>query len=82
VAEAPGQDARRVVQGEVPRDEEQQAGDDRSVDAEGTWGTQAPLPPGGATGTREPQEHTRLRTAHSILSRRPHDGQPMYRPAS
>jgi hypothetical protein len=77
VAKAPGQDARRVVQGEVARDEEEQAGDDRAVDAERPLGAQVPLPPGGETGTREPQEHTRLRTAHSILSKRPHDGQPM-----
>ena len=77
MAEPPRQDPRRVVQGEVARDQEEQAGDDRAVDAEGAGSAQAPLPPVEATGTREPQEHTRLLTAHSILSRRPHEGQPM-----
>jgi hypothetical protein len=77
VAEPPREDARRVVEGEVARDEEQQAGNDGAVDAEGPRRAQAPPPPGDATGTRDPQEHTRLRTAHSILRRRPQDGQPM-----
>jgi hypothetical protein len=77
VAKAPGQDPGRIVEGEVPRDEEKQAGNDRAVDAERPLCAQAPLPPDGETGTREPQEHTRLRTAHSILNNRPHDGQPM-----
>ena len=77
VGEPPGQHARRVVQGEVARQQQQQAGDHRAVDAEGPVGAQAPLPPGAdETGTRAPQEHTRLRTAHSIFSRRPHEGQP------
>ena len=77
VGEPPGQDARRVVQGEVARQQQQQPGDHRAVDAERPVGAQAPLPPGAnETGTRAPQEHTRLRTAHSIFSRRPHEGQP------
>ncbi len=77
VREPPGQDARRVVEDEVPRQEQEQAGDDRAVDADGPVGAQAPLPPGEETGTRAPQEHTRLRTAHSIFSRRPQAGHPM-----
>ena len=63
---------------EVAGQQQQQAGDDRAVDAEGPVGAQAPLPPeADETGTRAPQEHTRLRTAHSIFSRRPQAGQPM-----
>ena len=77
VEEAPGQDPRRVVESEVAGDEKQKAGNDRPVDADRPMRGQAPLPPDEETGTREPQEHTRLRTAHSILSRRPHAGQPM-----
>ena len=77
VGEPPGQHSGRVVEREVPRQEEEEAGDHRSVDAEGPVAAQAPLPPGEEeTGTRAPQEHTRLRTAHSIFSRRPHEGQP------
>jgi len=65
------------VEGEVPRDEEQQAGDDRAVDTEAPAVAQAGFPSGVVTGIRAPQEHTRLRTAHSILSRRPQAGHPM-----
>ena len=77
VGEPPGQHSGRVVEREVARQQEEEAGDHRAVDAEGPVAAQAPLPPGeGETGTRAPQEHTRLRTAHSIFSRRPHEGQP------
>ena len=77
VGEPPGQHSGRVVQREVARQQQQQPGDHRAVDAEGPVAAQAPLPPGAKeTGTRAPQEHTRLRTAHSIFSRRPHEGQP------
>jgi len=66
------------VKREVARQQQQQAGDHRAVDAEGPVGAQAPLPPGAKeTGARAPQEHMMLRTAHSIVSRRPHEAQPM-----
>jgi hypothetical protein len=71
------QDAGRIVEGEVARDEQQQAGNDRPVDAEGLTVAQLRFPSGRVTGTRAPQEQTRLRTAHSIFSRRPQVGHPM-----
>jgi hypothetical protein len=76
VREAPGQDAGRVVEREVPRHQQQQAGDDRTVQAEAVSGPQLRVPLGGVTGRRAPQEHTTLRTAHSILRKRPHAGHP------
>jgi hypothetical protein len=66
---------------EVPRHQEEEARNDRPVEGDPPPLAQAPFPVDGTIGTRAPQEHTRLRTAHSIFRRRPQDGQPMYRPA-
>ena len=74
VGEPPGEHARRVVEGEVACDEEQQPGNDGEVDADPAR-PQTSFP-SFVTGTRAPHEQTRLRTAHSIFSRRPHVGQP------
>jgi hypothetical protein len=75
VRQPPGEHARRVPQHEVAREQQQQAGDDGAVDREPA-AAQAPFP-SGVTGTRDPHEQTRLRTAHSIFSSRPQAGQPM-----
>ncbi len=74
--QTPGEDPRRVVERKVARHEQQQAGHDRPVEPEAALGLQLPVPPGGVTGRRAPQEHTTLLTAHSILRKRPHEGQP------
>ncbi len=76
MGQPPREDAGRVVEGEVAGDEEQQAGDDRAVRAKRPTVAQAGFPSGVVTGTRAPQEHTRLRTAHSIFRRRPQAGHP------
>jgi hypothetical protein len=75
VRQPPGQHARRIVEREVARDEQQQPGDDRPVDPQAAR-LQLEDPSGGVTGSRAPQAHTTLRTAHSILRKRPQDGQP------
>jgi hypothetical protein len=65
------------VEGEVAGDEEQETGHDRAVDAKRPPLAQTRFPSAVVTGTRAPQEHTRLRTAHSIFRRRPQAGHPM-----
>ncbi len=75
VCEPPGQHARRIVEREVPRDEQQQRGNDGAVDAQAAR-LQLRDSSGGETGRRAPQAHTTLRTAHSILRKRPQEGQP------
>ena len=57
-------------------DEEKEPGNNRRVEGDAPRGGQVSLSSGGETGTGDPQEHTRLRTAHSILRRRPQAGQP------
>jgi hypothetical protein len=81
VQETPREHARRIVEREVPGHQQEQAGNHGPVEGDPPKLAQAPFPAGGTIGTRAPQEHTRLRTAHSIFRRRPQDGQPMYRPA-
>jgi hypothetical protein len=76
VRQPPGEDAQRVVERKVPGEEQEQAGDDGAVEREAPAFAQAPFPSVESTGMRDPQEQTRLRTAHSILSSRPHDWQP------
>ena len=76
VQEAPGQDARRIVECQVARDQEEEGGNDGRVRRETEGGGQ-PTSRGSVEGsTRAPHEQTRLRTAHSIFSRRPHTVQP------
>jgi hypothetical protein len=70
------------VESEVAGDEEQEARHDGGVDARPATLAQTRFPSAVVTGTRAPQEHTRLRTAHSIFRRRPQAGHPKYRPAS
>jgi hypothetical protein len=66
------------VQREIARDQEEESGNDRAVDAEAASLCQACFPSGGSstTGMRAPHEQTRLRTAHSIRSSLPHARQP------
>ena len=75
--EPPREHARRVVGREVAGHEEEEPRDDRAVYWEAAASSQAPVSPVALTGIRDPQEHTRLRTAHSMRSRRPHAGHPM-----
>jgi hypothetical protein len=70
------------VESEVAGDEEQEARHDRAVDAKRPTLAQTRFPSAVVTGTRAPQEHTRLRNAHPIFRRRPQEGHPMYWPAS
>lgn len=76
----PGQDARRIVQSEVARDEKQQARNDETVEARrgprNGRSRRSYLSPGGRGSTRAPHEQTMLRVAHWMLSRRPHLPQP------
>ena len=78
MGQAPRENAQRIVERQVPGQQQQQAGNDGAVERKApAWaGPQAPFPSAGSTGIRDPQEHTRLRTAHSILNSRPHAGQP------
>ncbi|MGE5126882.1 MAG: hypothetical protein ACM3PV_11365, partial [Betaproteobacteria bacterium] len=69
--------ARRVVQGEIAGDEQQEPGNHCAVEREGALLAQSSFPSGGGAGMRAPQEQTRLRTGHSIRSSRPHAWQPM-----
>jgi len=77
VGETPREDPRRVVEEEIPGQQQQEAGNDGAVESEGPTLAQLCLPSGRVRGTLAPQEHTRLRTAHSIFRRRPQAGQPM-----
>ena len=81
VEQAPGQHPRWVEERQVSREEKEEPGDDRGVEGDAPGRGQALSPPDGATGTGDPQEHTRLRTAHSIFRSRPQAGHPKYRPA-
>jgi hypothetical protein len=82
VKQAPGQDPDGVEEGDVAGDEKEKTGNDRRVEGKAPRRGQVSLSSDGVTGTGDPHEQTRLRTAHSILRRRPQAGQPMYRPAS
>jgi len=77
VGETPREDPRRVVEEEISGQQQEEPGNDGAVESEGPTLAQLRLPSGGVTGTLAPQEQTRLRTAHSIFSRRPQAGQPM-----
>jgi hypothetical protein len=77
VEEAPRQHAGRVVGREVAGHEEEEPRHDGTVYWEAAARDQAPVSRLALTGMRDPQEHTRARTAHSIRSRRPHAGHPM-----
>ncbi len=77
VEETPREDPDGVEERQVARDEKEEPGDDRRVEGDAPGRGQVSLSSGGATGTGDPQEQTRLRTAHSILRRRPQAGQPM-----
>ena len=84
VEQPPGQDSGRIVQEQVPRDQQEEGGDDGGIETGEAGLRRGPglcfqpyFPLTGVTVTRAPQEQTRLLTAHSIFSKRPQAEQAM-----
>jgi hypothetical protein len=81
VEKAPGENARWIVEDEVPGDQEEESGNDQAIQARrrrpgDARGRRPYFSPGGRGSTRAPHEQTMLRVAHWMFNSRPHLPQP------
>jgi len=80
VQQPPGEHAGRIVEREVARDQQEQTGDDETVERDAGGGAVGPgrlyFSLGGRGSTLAPQAQTMLRVAHWMFNSRPHLPQP------